>query len=106
MDTGNQSSLLPPLGDGGKTLLLIRHAKSSWDNFALTDFDRPLNDRGKNDAPEMAKRLIDKKINIDAFISSPAKRAKKTAKLLSSSTVVSWVIGIPIQSESFTTTEP
>jgi len=77
----NQSSSLPPLVEGGKTLFLIRHAKSSWDNFALTDFDRPLNDRGKNDAPEMAKRLIDKKINIDAFISSPAKRAKKTAKL-------------------------
>ncbi len=63
-----------------KTLLLIRHAKSSWDNSALSDFERPLNERGKEDAPIMAKRIKDKKIKIDAFISSPAKRAKKTAK--------------------------
>ncbi len=64
-----------------KTLILIRHAKSSWDDPTLPDFDRPLNERGKKDAPKMAKRLADKKINIDAFISSPAKRAKKTAEL-------------------------
>jgi phosphohistidine phosphatase len=64
-----------------KTVLLIRHAKSSWDSTAKTDFDRPLNERGKIDAPVMAKRLKDKDIIIDAFISSPAKRAKKTAEL-------------------------
>ena len=63
-----------------KTLLLVRHAKSSWDDITLPDFDRPLNKRGKKDAPKMAKRLKDKKIDIDAFISSPAKRAKKTAE--------------------------
>jgi phosphohistidine phosphatase len=64
-----------------KTLLIVRHAKSSWDVGTLSDFDRPLNDRGKKDAPMMAKRLLDKKIKIDAFISSPAKRAKNTAEL-------------------------
>lgn len=63
-----------------KTLLLIRHAKSDWDNI-LSDFDRPLNERGKHDAPVMAKRIKDRKIEIDAFVSSPAKRAKKTAEL-------------------------
>ncbi len=63
-----------------KTLLVIRHAKSSWDDLQLTDFERPLNDRGKKDAPVMAKRLKDRKIKIDRFISSPAKRAKKTAE--------------------------
>ena len=63
-----------------KTLLLVRHAKSSWDDFSIKDFDRPLNDRGKKDAPAMAKRLRDKDIKIDAFISSPAKRARKTAE--------------------------
>ena len=64
-----------------KTLLLIRHAKSSWDNATLSDFERPLNERGKYDAPLMAKKLKDKKIEIDAFVSSPAKRAKKTAEI-------------------------
>lgn len=64
-----------------KTLILVRHAKSSWDDLGLNDFDRPLNDRGKRDAPKMAGRLADKKIRIDAFISSPAKRAARTAKI-------------------------
>jgi len=64
-----------------KKLFVIRHAKSDWGNFTLPDFERPLNERGKTDAPVMAKRLLSKKIKIDAFISSPAKRAKKTCKL-------------------------
>lgn len=64
-----------------KTLLLIRHAKSSWNNVTLPDFERPLNERGKHDAPLMAKQIKDKKIEIDAFVSSPAKRAKKTAEI-------------------------
>jgi phosphohistidine phosphatase len=64
-----------------KILLLIRHAKSSWDNTSLSDFDRPLNERGKENAPVMAHRLKHKKIKIEAFVSSPAKRAKKTAKI-------------------------
>ena len=64
-----------------KRLLIIRHAKSSWDATALNDYERSLNERGKNDAPVMAQRLLDNKINIDAFVSSPAKRAKKTAEL-------------------------
>lgn len=66
-----------------KTLLLVRHAKSDWNDASLSDFDRPLNERGKRDAPAMAHRLLDKKIAIDAFISSPAKRAKKTATIIS-----------------------
>ncbi|HXB44517.1 MAG TPA: histidine phosphatase family protein [Puia sp.] len=64
-----------------KTLVLIRHAKSSWQGDVLNDFDRPLNERGKKEAVEMAKRLIRNKIAIDHFVSSPAKRAKKTATL-------------------------
>ncbi len=63
-----------------KQLLLIRHAKSSWADFSIKDFDRPLNDRGKKDAPMMAERLRKKNIDIDAFIASPAKRARKTAE--------------------------
>ena len=64
-----------------KTLILVRHAKSDWGNPGLDDSDRPLNERGKKDAPVMAQRLLDKKIKIDAFIASPAKRAAKTAKI-------------------------
>ncbi len=63
-----------------KHILLIRHAKSSWDDSSLSDFERPLNERGKTDAPVMAKKLGNKKIKIDALVSSPAKRAKQTAK--------------------------
>lgn len=64
-----------------KHLLLVRHAKSSWDDPSQSDFDRPLNERGKQDAPQMARRLLAKSIAIDAFLSSPAKRARKTAAL-------------------------
>ena len=63
-----------------KKLYIVRHAKSSWGNFTTPDFDRPLNDRGKRHAPMMAKRLLDSKTQIDVFISSPAKRAKKTCQ--------------------------
>ncbi|MDO6433552.1 histidine phosphatase family protein [Flavitalea sp. BT771] len=62
-----------------KTLLIIRHAKSSWDNADLNDIDRPLNDRGKRDAPVMAGRLIKAGVKTDLFVSSPAKRARQTA---------------------------
>ena len=64
-----------------KTLILVRHAKSDWADSSLTDFDRPLNERGKRDAPLMAQRLLDKKIKIDLIIASPAKRAAKTARI-------------------------
>ena len=65
-----------------KRLYLIRHAKSSWNNSDLTDFERPLNQRGKRDAPFMGKRLKDHKVKADLIISSPAKRALKTAKII------------------------
>ena len=62
-----------------KSIIIIRHAKSSWSNNNLPDFERPLNHRGEKDAPEMASRLKKKVPKIDAFISSPAKRALTTA---------------------------
>jgi phosphohistidine phosphatase len=64
-----------------KTLLLIRHAKSSWNSDVGNDFDRPLNERGKRDAPEMATRLMRHGVGIDQFVSSPANRAKTTCIL-------------------------
>lgn len=63
-----------------KTLLLVRHAKSSWADPGQEDRERPLNERGKKDAPAMAKRTKEKGIKIDAFVTSPAKRAKRTAR--------------------------
>ena len=63
-----------------KLLILVRHAKSSWADESLDDKDRPLNERGKKDAPVMAKRLRKKGIEIDLFLSSPAKRARRTAR--------------------------
>jgi phosphohistidine phosphatase len=63
-----------------KTLLVIRHANAEV-GFGLKDFDRSLSDRGKSDAPVMAQKVADKKINIDVFISSSAKRTKQTCTL-------------------------
>jgi len=63
-----------------KQLFIIRHAKSDQ-SFWGNDFERPLNERGRSDAPVMAKRLLDKKYTIDALVCSPAVRAKKTATL-------------------------
>src|SRR4030066_200153 len=62
-----------------KTLYLARHAKSYWKDQSIPDFDRPLNSRGKRDAPFMGEVLKDKKVIPDLIISSPAKRTKKTA---------------------------
>jgi len=67
-----------------KNLYLIRHAKSSWSDLSLDDFDRPLNKRGKRDAPIMAQWLCEKVGQLDGIISSPAKRAKATAKQFAS----------------------
>lgn len=61
-----------------KTLLLCRHAKSSWDDSSLRDFDRPLADRGKRDAPRIGKALRKRGPLPDLIISSPAARAKAT----------------------------
>ena len=62
-----------------KTFYLVRHAKSSWKNPDLSDKERPLNKRGKNDAPFIGKILSEKKIKPELIISSNAVRAKKTS---------------------------
>lgn len=65
-----------------KTIYLIRHAKSSWDNPALSDFNRTLNARGKANAPLMGKKLVEEQALIDCLISSPAKRTTETSLIL------------------------
>nr|NIL98123.1 hypothetical protein [Planctomycetales bacterium]NIP70269.1 hypothetical protein [Planctomycetales bacterium] len=63
-----------------KTLLLLRHAKSSWDDSALDDHDRPLNKRGKRDAPRMGQLLVQQDLVPDCILTSTARRARKTAE--------------------------
>lgn len=63
-----------------KTLLILRHAKSSWADPGMADHDRPLNDRGKRDAPRMGKLIAEQGLHPDFVISSSAKRARSTAK--------------------------
>ncbi len=65
-----------------KTLFLIRHAKSSWDHTALPDKDRPLNDRGRRDAPKMGERLAKRDVKPSLILSSPAVRALRTAEII------------------------
>ncbi|MBN2823953.1 MAG: histidine phosphatase family protein [Campylobacterales bacterium] len=62
-----------------KKLYIIRHAKSSWKDMSLSDFERPLNKRGKNNAKFMGEFLAHKRIKSDSIISSPAKRAMETS---------------------------
>lgn len=62
-----------------RTLFLVRHAKSSWAEPGIRDFDRPLNGRGRNIAPRMAQMLVKEGIKPDLLVSSPAKRALTTA---------------------------
>ena len=66
-----------------RRLFLIRHAKSDWGDPGLDDIQRPLNDRGKSDALLMGEKLKEKFVVPDVVISSPAKRAIKTAQRIS-----------------------
>lgn len=74
-DSGDSTNIM-------KTLYLLRHAKSSWANPGQKDYDRPLNDRGLHDTPEMAERLRDRGVHVDLIVSSPAVRALSTATLM------------------------
>jgi len=65
-----------------KRLLLLRHAKSSWDDANLSDFERPLNSRGLVTAPFMGELIASREIEIDMIVSSPATRAAETAMLV------------------------
>ena len=65
-----------------KTLYLMRHAKSSWKDPSLDDFERPLNKRGLRDAPFMGKLLRDMDVRLNMIVSSPANRAIATARIV------------------------
>ena len=68
-----------------KTVLILRHAKSSWNHPELSDYDRPLNSRGKRDAPRMGKHLRQAGLIPDRILTSSAKRARKTANKVAKS---------------------
>ena len=65
-----------------RTLYLLRHAKSSWKETNLADFDRPLNGRGRKASETVGSFLKDKEINLDLVVSSPAVRARQTIELV------------------------
>lgn len=65
-----------------KRLYLLRHAKSSWGEPDLADFDRPLNHRGRKAAPFMGRHIAERQLIPDTIISSPAQRARETAALV------------------------
>jgi len=73
-----------------KILTLIRHAKSSWKDPGLPDWDRPLNKRGKRDAPMMGQRLAERGSYADRVISSPAVRALATAQAIAEEIEYPW----------------
>ena len=68
-----------------KTLYILRHAKSSWDNPNIADFDRPLNDRGLKTAPFMGEIMLENNYQPELIMSSPAIRAKETVDLVKTS---------------------
>ena len=73
-----------------KRLVLIRHAKSSWANPGVRNFDRPLSKFGKTDAAKIGRRLAQCSVVPDRLLSSPARRAFKTAEIIASA------IGFPV----------
>jgi phosphohistidine phosphatase len=73
-----------------KTLVIVRHAKSSWSNPALSDHERPLNKRGERDAPLMGARLADWGPPVDRVISSSAVRALTTAEIITQEMGLPW----------------
>lgn len=73
-----------------KTLVIVRHAKSSWDNMSLSDHERPLNNRGLRDAPVMGARLAQWGPPVDRVITSSASRALATAEMVTSEMGLPW----------------
>jgi phosphohistidine phosphatase len=65
-----------------KTLLILRHAKSSWKDFGLPDHDRPLKKRGKRDAPRVGRLLRERDLTPDLILCSTARRARDTAEMV------------------------
>ncbi|MEO2021763.1 MAG: histidine phosphatase family protein [Pirellulaceae bacterium] len=63
-----------------KTALILRHAKSNWDNIHQSDHERPLNKRGQRDAPRLGELILREQLTPDTIVSSTAQRARETAE--------------------------
>lgn len=81
-----------PTSTAPRRLLLLRHAKSSWSDPGLTDFERILNARGQRDAPLIGQKLRQEKIDVDIILASTAQRVRETLALL----ITHWQIDRPI----------
>ncbi len=68
-----------------RRLIVMRHAKSAWDNPGLADHDRPLNDRGRKDAPNIARHLADEGWLAEKIVSSSSRRTRETWALMAPS---------------------
>ena len=79
-----------------KQVYILRHAKSSWDNKDLSDFDRPLSKRGEKDAKKMCSFIKNKNFFVDKVICSSAKRTKETFDLIADG------LNFPIEEASYT----
>jgi phosphohistidine phosphatase len=73
-----------------KMLMLVRHAKSSWKEGGIPDHERPLNKRGRRDAPMMAERLARRGVEVDLIVSSSATRAVATARAMGEALEYAW----------------
>ena len=73
-----------------KTLFLVRHAKSSWKDASLPDLLRPLNKRGRRDAPMMGRRMAKRGVEVELLLSSRATRAQQTAEALAEELSYPW----------------
>ena len=84
-----------------KTLILLRHAKSSWKDLSLRDFDRPLNKRGKRDAPFMAQKFKEKGYQPELILASPALRTKLTAEAFKQALGTTWAGSLKYESRIY-----
>jgi phosphohistidine phosphatase len=75
-----------------RTILVMRHAKSSWADPGMQDFDRPLNKRGRHAAPRMGRKLLEEELHVDVILASTARRVQQTLELL----VAAWGSRAPV----------
>jgi phosphohistidine phosphatase len=71
-----------------RTLFVLRHAKSSWDHPGLTDVERPLNERGRKDAPRMGRLMRERALRPDVILCSPAERTRQTVALFAAAALL------------------